>query len=148
MSFHPNTIHLSIQMFTHHIFQSCIHSSFHPFIASTHTPPNHSNTTQQAAHLFSPGQPLVSEATGHGSLAVQQVHDGLQHIVSILGHAAAGTGWHVARALHLAKDVAHLFDTLLNVRLEAGGIKRKSSDQTPGLWRKDWMRPSVVICGP
>lgn len=72
----------------------------------------------------------LTQSTWPGSLAVQQVHDGLQYVVSILGHTAAGTGWHIACALHLAKDVTHLFDTLLNVWLEAGGIKGRSSDQT------------------
>lgn len=85
--------------------------------------------------------PSPAQSTQPGSLAVQQVHDGLQHIVSILGHAAAGTGWHIAGTLHLAKYVAHLFDTLLNVRLEAEGTEGRSSDQTSRLWRKAQVRP-------
>lgn len=47
----------------------------------------------------------------------------MQHIVSILGHTAAGTGWHITRALHLAEDVTHLLDALLNVWLEAGSAE-------------------------
>lgn len=58
------------------------------------------------------------------SLAVQELHDGLQHIVGILGHAAAGAGWHIARPLHLAQDIAHLPHTLLNVGLETTAVEQ------------------------
>jgi hypothetical protein len=63
------------------------------------------------------------------SLAVQKIHDGLQHIVCILGHAAAGTGRYIACALHLAQDVTHLSDAFLNVWLEAVDTSERYSAQ-------------------
>lgn len=51
-------------------------------------------------------------------LAVKEVHDGLQDVVSILCHAAAGARWHVSCSFHLAKYVAHLLNVFFNVWLE------------------------------
>lgn len=51
------------------------------------------------------------------SLAIQEVHNGLKHIVSVLCEAAISISRDV-RTLYLAQDVTHLFHTLLDVRLE------------------------------
>lgn len=48
-------------------------------------------------------------------LAVQEVHDGLQDIVSLLDHAAIG--WD-GLTFDLGKDVSHLPDVVLDLRLE------------------------------
>lgn len=51
------------------------------------------------------------------SLAIQELHDWLQNIVSILGYAAGIS--HVWGPLHLSQDVSHLLHILFYVRLEA-----------------------------
>lgn len=53
------------------------------------------------------------------SLAVQELHDGLQDVIGVLGDAAGVP--HVGGALHLSQDVSHLLHVLLDVRLEASG---------------------------
>lgn len=65
------------------------------------------------------------------SLAVQQVHDGLQDIVSILRDTAAGAGGDVAGALHLAQDVTHLLHTLLDVWLETEDHNTQAAQHIP-----------------
>lgn len=50
------------------------------------------------------------------SLAIQELHDWLQNVVSILGHAAGIS--HIGGSLHLSQDVSHLLHILLNMRLE------------------------------
>lgn len=51
------------------------------------------------------------------SLAIQELHDWLQNIVSILGYAAGIS--HIWGSLHLSQDIAHLLHILFYVRLEA-----------------------------
>lgn len=48
-------------------------------------------------------------------LAVQEIHDGLQNVVSLLDHAAIG--WD-RLTFDLGKDVPHLPDIVLNLGLE------------------------------
>lgn len=55
------------------------------------------------------------------SLAVQELHDGLQDVVGVLGDAAGVP--HVGGAFHLSQDVSHLLHVLLDVRLEAAGAR-------------------------
>ena len=58
------------------------------------------------------------------SLAVQELHDGLQDVVSILRHAAGVP--YVGTSLHLRQDVSHLLHVLLNMRLETAERKEKN----------------------
>ena len=57
------------------------------------------------------------------SLAVQELHDGLQDVVSVLRHTAGVA--HVGSSLDLSQDVAHLLHILLNMRLETAGRKQR-----------------------
>ena len=86
---------------------------------------------------------------GSHSLAVQEVHDGLQDVVSILCHAAAGAGGDIAGALHLAQDVPHLLNAFLDVGLEAedgSGQGGQFSPIGPPAWPRssDPMPPHLV----
>lgn len=51
-------------------------------------------------------------------LAVEEVHDGLQDVVGVLRHTAAGARRDVSCPLHLTKYVAHLLYVFFDVRLE------------------------------
>lgn len=59
------------------------------------------------------------------SLAIQELHDWLQNVVSILGYAAGVP--HVWGSLHLSQDVSHLLHVLFYVRLEASEEKHSES---------------------
>lgn len=50
------------------------------------------------------------------SLAVQELHDGLQDVVSILGHTAGIPD--IRRSFYLRQDVAHLLHILFDMRLK------------------------------
>lgn len=58
-----------------------------------------------------------------GSLAVQEFHDWLEDVVSILGHAAGIS--HIRGSLNLSQDVSHLLNIFLNMRLETIGEERE-----------------------
>lgn len=58
-----------------------------------------------------------------GSLAVQELHDWLQDVVSILGHAAGIS--HIWGSLNLSQDVSHLLNIFLNMRLETTEDERE-----------------------
>lgn len=133
------------------IFPS-LHASTHPLTQIIQVPPS------KNAECPLQDSPWVSEAlslsawltlsTQPGSLAVQEVHDGLQHVVGVLGHTTTGTGWHIACALHLAKDVTHLLDTLLDVWLEAGDREGLLRPDSPGCWWKVWIRLQMLTYEP
>lgn len=60
-------------------------------------------------------------------LAVQEVHDGLQDIVSLLDHTAIG--WD-GLTFDLGKDVSHLPDIVFNLGLETTpSTKRQGFDK-------------------
>lgn len=59
---------------------------------------------------------VSEDSTKVASLLVQELHDGLQDVVGILGNAAGIP--HVGSSLHLSQDVSHLLHVLLYVRLE------------------------------
>lgn len=78
---------------------------------------------------------------GLHSLAIQEVHNRLQDVVSILSHAAAGTGRHIPSAFHLAQDVSHLLHTVFYVGLKTGGKQKGSTDV---LLKKRQDQPSLT----
>lgn len=57
-------------------------------------------------------------------LAVKEVHDGLQDIVSLLDHAAVGRH---GLTFDLGKDVSHLPDIVFNLGLETSQSTEKSA---------------------
>lgn len=57
------------------------------------------------------------------SLAIQELHDWLQYVVSILGYAAGIS--HIWGALHLSQDISHLLHILFYMRLEALAEKHR-----------------------
>lgn len=57
------------------------------------------------------------------SLAIQELHDWLQNVVSILGYAAGIS--HIRGALHLSQDISHLLHILFYMRLEALAEKQR-----------------------
>lgn len=60
-------------------------------------------------------------------LAVQEVHDGLQDIVSLLDHAAIGRN---GLTFDLGKDVSHLPDIVFNLGLETTQKRQRFDKQT------------------
>ncbi|KAF3821282.1 hypothetical protein GH733_011435 [Mirounga leonina] len=52
------------------------------------------------------------------SLAIQEVHERPQHTICILSHRGPGVGGRVPWAPHLAQDVSHLSNTLINPHLK------------------------------
>lgn len=58
-------------------------------------------------------------------LAVQEVHDGLQDIVSLLDYAAIG--WH-SLPFDLGEDVSHLSHVVLDLGLETGSHTQKRTE--------------------
>lgn len=56
-------------------------------------------------------------------LAVQEVHDGLQDIVSLLDHTAIGRD---GLTFDLGKDVSHLPDIVFNLGLETTPSTKKA----------------------
>ena len=89
-------------------------------------------------------------------LAVQEVHDGLQNIVSLLDYAAIG--WD-GLTFDLGKDVPHLPDVVLDLGLETtpphkSSILETYSQTSPGrrlehdteahLTAKMWLRSSMT----
>lgn len=87
-------------------------------------------------------------------LAVQEVHDGLQDVVSLLDHAAVG--WD-GLSFDLGKDVPHLPDVVLDLGLEAEITARKqlvgngpqnqpgTRSKRPYLTAKMWLRSSMTL---
>lgn len=57
-------------------------------------------------------------------LAVQEVHDGLQDIVSFLDHAAIGRD---GLTFDLGEDVSHLPDIVFNLGLETTPSTKKAT---------------------
>lgn len=52
------------------------------------------------------------------SLAIQEVHERPEHAICVLSHGGPGVGRCIPRAPHLAQDVGHLSNTLINPHLE------------------------------
>lgn len=103
--------------------------------------------------LFKSTELLISDVWMH-LLAVQEVHDGLQDIVSLLDNAAIG--WD-GLSLDLGEDVSHLPDVVLDLGLEATSPHESSTLETdretslgtrvkrPYLTAKMWLRSSMTL---
>lgn len=75
-------------------------------------------------------------------LAVQELHDWLQDIVSILGHTAGIP--HIRSSFHLSQDVAHLLHIFFDVRLKT--IVEKMQLCVTYVWQKS-MLWCLFVCG-
>lgn len=80
-------------------------------------------TVDDETFLFKNIEFLISDVWMH-LLAVQEVHDGLQDIVSLLDNAAVG--WD-GLSFDLGKDVPHLPDVVLDLGLETTSPHRSST---------------------
>lgn len=112
--------------------------------------------SESETFLFKNTKLSISDVWMH-LLAVQEVHDGLQNIVSLLDNAAIG--WD-SLTFDLGKDVSHLPDVVLDLGLETTSPHKRSILETDSetsrgrrlehnkethLTAKMWLRSSMTL---
>lgn len=74
-------------------------------------------------------------------LAVQEVHDWLEHVVGLLHNAAVCRD---SLTFHLSKDISHLPDIILDLRLETLTANRRNNLSTNAYHQNEKIDPGRI----